>query len=122
NLRQNIDDAFMRRIHVIVEFPFPEAAARFRILTSLFPDGLERPVDDELMLLTERFKLAGGSLKNVVLDAAFRALTAKNGGPPAITSRHLAAGVAREYQKLGRPITRSEFGDDLFDFVEEDIL
>jgi ATPase family associated with various cellular activities (AAA) len=127
NLRQNIDEAFMRRIHVIVEFPFPEAAARFRILTSLFPAGLERPADDELMLLTERFKLAGGSLKNIVLDAAFRALTAKNGtakngGPPAITSRHLAAGVAREYQKLGRPITRSEFGDDFFDFVDEDIL
>jgi hypothetical protein len=122
NLRQNIDDAFMRRIHVICEFPFPAADARFRILTGLFPPGLQRPSDDELMLLTERFKLAGGSLKNVVLDAAFRALTGKNGGPLAITSRHLAAGVAREYQKLGRPITRSEFGDDFFNFVDEDIL
>lgn len=122
NLRQNIDDAFMRRIHVICEFPFPAADARFRILTGLFPAGLQRPTDDELMLLTERFKLAGGSLKNIVLDAAFRALTEKNGGPPAITSRHLASGVAREYQKLGRPITRSEFGDDFFNFVDEDIL
>jgi SpoVK/Ycf46/Vps4 family AAA+-type ATPase len=122
NLRQNIDDAFMRRIHVIVEFPFPAADARFRILTGLFPPGLPRPADDELMLLTDRFKLAGGSLKNIVLDAAFRALTEKNGGPPTITSRHLAAGVAREYQKLGKPITRSEFGDDYFNFVDEDIL
>jgi AAA+ superfamily predicted ATPase len=122
NLRQNIDDAFLRRIHVIVEFPFPDTEARFRILSSLFPTGLNRPSDEELMVLAEQFKLAGGSLKNVVLDAAFRALNDGNGGPPAITARHLATAVAREYQKLGKPITRREFGEEFFQFVEQDIL
>ena len=122
NLRQNIDDAFLRRIHVVVEFPFPDTDARFRILSGLFPAGLKRPGDDELMVLTEQFKLAGGSLKNVVLDAAFRALSDGNGGPPAVTARHLATAIAREYQKLGRPITRSEFGEEFFQFIEEEIL
>lgn len=120
NLRQNIDEAFMRRIHVIVEFPFPEASARLRILRGLFPKGLGHPVDDELQSISDRFKLSGGSLKNIVLDAAFRALS-ENGHQqqPDLSLRHIVLGTAREYQKLGKPITRSEFGDDFFKWVEE---
>jgi SpoVK/Ycf46/Vps4 family AAA+-type ATPase len=122
NLRQNIDEAFMRRIHVIVEFPFPEAEARFRILGGLFPAGVNHPQVDELRPLTDRFKLSGGSFKNIVLDAAFRALAESNNGKPTLTERRLIAGVAREYQKLGKPITRSEFGEEYFGWIEEDIL
>jgi hypothetical protein len=36
--------------------------------------------------------------------------------------RHLAASIARECQKLGRPITRGEFGEDLYAWLERDIL
>ena len=122
NLRQNIDDAFLRRIHVIVEFPFPEACARFRILQGLFPPSLGHPDESELQLLSDRFKLAGGRLKNVVLDAAFRALSENGRHDPMVTLRHLVSGAAREYQKLGRPITKSEFGEDFFHWVEKDIL
>lgn len=122
NLRQNIDEAFLRRIHVIVEFPFPEATARFRILLGLFPESLQYPEESELQLLSDRFKLAGGSLKNIVLDAAFRGLSANGTHQPVLTLRQLVAGAAREYQKLGKPITRSEFGEDFFRWVEEDIL
>ncbi len=122
NLRQNIDEAFLRRIHVIVEFPFPEASARLRILLGLFPQSLQSPAESELQLVSDRFKLAGGSLKNIVLDAAFRALSENGHHQPTVTLRHLVAGAAREYQKLGRPITRSEFGEDFFKWVEEDIL
>ncbi len=122
NLRQNIDEAFMRRIHVVVEFPFPEANARFHILTGLFPVGVMRPAAPELRLLSDRFKLAGGSLKNIVLDGAFRALSENGRHQPTLTLRHLVNGAAREYQKLGKPITRSEFGEDFFQWVEQDIL
>ena len=31
NLRKNMDEAFVRRLHVIVEFPVPGAADRLRI-------------------------------------------------------------------------------------------
>jgi hypothetical protein len=57
-----------------------------------------------------------------VLDAAFRALSENGRHHPALTLRHLVSGTAREYQKLGKPITRSEFGEDFFKWVEEDIL
>jgi AAA+ superfamily predicted ATPase len=122
NLQQNIDEAFQRRIHVIVDFPFPDADARCRIWTGLFPAGLDRPPEDEIRALAERFSLAGGSLKNIVIDAAFRALAASGHGTPAITVRHLVASTAREYQKLGKPITKGEFGETFYAWVEEDIL
>jgi SpoVK/Ycf46/Vps4 family AAA+-type ATPase len=122
NLRQNIDDAFMRRIHVTVEFPFPDAEARFRILVGMFPAGIQRPQDAELRVLADRFKLTGGSFKNIVLDAAFRAMADADDGPPTITLRHLIATTAREYQKLGKPITKGEFGAPFYAWVEEDIL
>jgi SpoVK/Ycf46/Vps4 family AAA+-type ATPase len=121
NLRQNIDEAFTRRIAVIVEFPFPDAAARLQILSGLFPDGVERPDDDALAPLAERFRLAGGSARNVVLDAAFRAV-AERPEAPAIGLRHLVVAIAREYQKLGKPITRGEFGEDFYTLLDEDVL
>ncbi|HYH84226.1 MAG TPA: AAA family ATPase [Pyrinomonadaceae bacterium] len=122
NLRQNIDEAFMRRIHVLVEFPFPEADARTRIWLGMFPPGVRRPPDEEIARLAERFSLPGGGVSNVVVEAAFRALYEAGGGEPEITVRHLVLGVAREYQKTGKPITQSEFGDTFFRWVEEDIL
>lgn len=123
NLRQNIDEAFLRRIQVLVDFPAPDAGARLRILRGLFPDGVDRPDDAGLRLLADRFQLPGGSLKNIVLDATFRALSEGAGsGRPAITLRHLALSTAREYQKLGRPITRSEFGEELYAWLDETIL
>jgi ATP-dependent 26S proteasome regulatory subunit len=122
NLRQNIDEAFMRRIHVVVEFPFPDAPARSRILAALFPPTVGRPSAEELAVLAERFPLPGGSLKNVVLDAVFRSLAERTDATPTITVRHLVLAIAREYQKAGKPITRGEFGTDFHRWVETEIL
>jgi SpoVK/Ycf46/Vps4 family AAA+-type ATPase len=122
NLRQNIDEAFLRRIHVIVEFPAPDSAARLRILQGLFPPGIKRPGDAELSIVAEQFRISGGSLKNIVLDAAFRAFDEAGSGAPSIELRHLIVATGREYQKLGRPMTRSEFGDDLYPYLEQYVL
>src|SRR5262249_49506078 len=77
---------------------------------------------DELAMLAERFPLAGGGLKNVVLDATFRAIAEGREGSPVVGVRHLIAAIAREYQKAGKPITKGEFGTDFHRWVEEDIL
>ena len=121
NLRQNIDPAFLRRIQVIVEFPAPDAEARLKIWEGMFPVGLGRPSAEELRPLAQRFRLSGGSIKNVVLDAAFRAVSENGCSTPAVTRRHLTLGVAREYQKLGRAMTRSEFGEDLYGWVRDEL-
>jgi AAA+ superfamily predicted ATPase len=121
NLRQNIDTAFLRRLHAIVDFPPPDAHARLRIWRGMFPAEIGAPGDDELARLAERFPLSGGSIKNVVLDATFRALRA-DPAATAVSLRHLAVSVGREYQKLGLPITPGGFGAPFYDWFGEELL
>ncbi len=123
NFQQNIDDAFLRRIQMVVPFPFPTADERYLIWKGLFPVGVKSPPDEALALLSEQFELSGGSLKNIVVDAAYRALAAaKDGKTPKITVRHLVAAIAREHQKQGKPITRGQFGEQYYRWIEVDIL
>jgi len=118
NLRKNIDDAFLRRIQVIIEFPAPDAALRLQIWQRLLPARSEI-LDGELREVADRFNFTGGSIRNVSVDAAFRALSS---GRRAVTLRDLVASAAREYQKLGRPITQGDFGDVFYRWVLSDIL
>ena len=125
NLRQNIDEAFLRRIHRIVEFPFPDEHARKSIWIGMFPAGLGRPSDDDLGDLAKRFALPGGSIRNIVLDATFLALTADStnaGGATQVRVEHLVRATAREYQKLGKPLNKGEFGEEYYEWIEDKIL
>ncbi len=106
NLRQNMDEAFVRRIQVIVEFPFPDEEHRRRIWEVTFPQ--EAPIGDEVDfgVLAREIKLAGGNIKNIALTAAFYA--AEESG--VVMMVHLVRAVRREYQKLGRPWNEIEWG------------
>lgn len=120
NLRQNIDDAFLRRIAALVEFPHPDAESRAAIWKKLTPSIEHRDFDDQqLARLAPRFELSGGNIRNIVLDAMFRACSSEQN---TLTLRHLAGGIGREYQKLGRPITSSEFGETFYNWIVQDLL
>ncbi|NJM48774.1 MAG: ATP-binding protein [Alkalinema sp. RU_4_3] len=97
NLRQNMDDAFVRRIQVIVEFPFPDQAFRQQIWRVMFPPELPLGAID-FDWLAQEIKLPGGNIKNIALAAAF--LAANDG--QVVTMGHLSQAAQREYQKLGR--------------------
>ena len=122
NFRQNMDPAFLRRIQVSVDFARPSAEARFQILCGMFPEGIQRPADGELRALAQQFALSGGNIKNAVLDAAFRAIGEGGEDGPQITIRHLVLGIAREEQKMGRALTKGDFGKVYYPMVESDIL
>jgi SpoVK/Ycf46/Vps4 family AAA+-type ATPase len=125
NLRQNIDAAFLRRIHLIVDFPFPDEGLRAQIYRQIFPETIARPEDGVLDRLAKNFRLTGGSIKNSVVDATFRALSAERydeEGRPQVTESDLVLATVREYQKLGRPITPEEFRDDYYTWAVESLL
>lgn len=98
NLRQHLDEAFVRRMHFIVEFPFPDEEYRRRIWEVAFPREAPLAADVDYGLLAREVKLAGGNIKNIALAAAFYA--AEDGR--VIRLPHLIHAVRREYQKLGR--------------------
>jgi hypothetical protein len=98
NLGGHIDDAFLRRMHFIVEFPFPDQEYRRQIWKVVFPH--EAPLADEVDFdaLAREIKLAGGNIKNIALAAAFYAA----GNGQIIQMPHLWQAARREHQKLGR--------------------
>ncbi len=105
NLRANLDDAFTRRLQFIINFPFPDEKYRLKIWQVLMPPDMPRADDLDLRLMANRFKLAGGSIRNILVSAAF--LAASNGGK--VEMPHLLHGARRELQKMGKLLTESDF-------------
>jgi SpoVK/Ycf46/Vps4 family AAA+-type ATPase len=106
NLRKNMDEAFIRRMHGAIEFPMPEELDRLEIWRRTFP--VEAPLADDvdLQFLAKKFKLSGGNIKNIVLEAAFFAADAGT----AINMSHLVRALRREHQKIGKLMHESDFG------------
>ncbi|UCC16079.1 MAG: ATP-binding protein, partial [Dehalococcoidales bacterium] len=107
NLRNNIDDAFSRRMHFTLEFPIPDESDRNRIWNSIFPP--EAPLDDNLdfVFIARQFRITGGNIKNIALGAAF--LAAQNGN--IINMNNVIRAIKREYQKMGKLCTEDEFAE-----------
>jgi hypothetical protein len=105
NFRRNIDDAFVRRLDFLIDFPFPEAEDRRRIWRLVLPPAAPLAGDVDFDFLAERFKLSGGAIRNCSLAAAFRA--ADEGSH--IEMRHLVRAVAQEYSKQGRLTLETDF-------------
>jgi hypothetical protein len=100
NLRQNLDESFVRRLTFTVHFPFPDEADRRRIWTGIWPSAVPLGSDVDLDVLAARFKLSGGNIRNVALHAAY--LAASDG--ETVEMPHLLRAVRREYQKLGKAL------------------
>src|SRR5262249_20268609 len=98
NLRANLDEAFARRMHFVVEFPFPDEEYRYHIWKGIFPPQAPLAADVDFATLARSFKLSGGNIKNIVLAAAF--LAAEEGQP--IGMQYLLRSVRREFQKVGQ--------------------
>jgi SpoVK/Ycf46/Vps4 family AAA+-type ATPase len=105
NFRKNMDEAFVRRMHFMVDFPFPDDADRKRIWETIWPEETPRRADVDFDHVARRFEIAGGNIKNIALAAAF--LAADNGG--AVNMQHVLHATRREYQKMGKVVSRGEF-------------
>jgi SpoVK/Ycf46/Vps4 family AAA+-type ATPase len=107
NLRKNMDDAFVRRMHFTVEFPFPSEPYRRRIWEKIWPEDTPRSPELDLDFVARRFEMAGGNIRNVALAAAF--LAADDGR--VVDMAHLVRATQREYQKMGKVVVEGEFGE-----------
>jgi SpoVK/Ycf46/Vps4 family AAA+-type ATPase len=118
NLQRNLDDAFVRRMQDIVEFPFPDETLRERIWRTHFP--AEAPLGDDIdfEFLGKQFKLPGGHIKNIVLYAAF--LAARE-APSVIRMEHLIQATNAEFQKQGKMSVKSDFGR-YYDLVRKELV
>lgn len=107
NLKKNMDNAFLRRMHFTMEFPFPDANHRERIWQNIFPEQIPLGDDIAFDFLARNFKFSGGNIKNTALAAAFYAA----GDGHVVTMEHLIHATKREFQKMGKLCLKEDFGD-----------
>ena len=102
NLKNSIDQAFLRRIRFIVQFPFPDANQRAEIWRRVFPAQTPKEGLDEVKLA--KLSVAGGNIRNIALNAAFIAAQAKE----SVRMEHILQAAKNEYAKMERPLTDTE--------------
>lgn len=105
NLRSNLDEAFTRRLQFALDVPFPRENYCLQIWQTLFPPDLPHQDDLDFEFLARKFKLAGGSIRNIIVGAAYLA-AAEDGG---ISMEHLLHSTRRELQKMGRLVSETDF-------------
>ncbi|HBB31401.1 MAG TPA: ATPase [Cyanobacteria bacterium UBA8803] len=102
NLKTSIDQAFLRRIRFIVQFPFPDANQRTEIWQHIFPQ--QTPTQGLDYKKLAKLNVAGGNIRNIALNAAFLAADADE----SVQMKHLLQAAKSEYVKLERPLTDVE--------------
>lgn len=105
NYEQNVDDAFLRRLDVTVDFPRPGPDLRRRIWESVFPEAT--PVGDLDYDFLASFDVTGGNVENVAETAAF--LAADDDGE--VRMEHVVPAVRLELEKIGKLVDTTDFGD-----------
>jgi hypothetical protein len=109
NLRQNLDNAFLRRLAFTVVFPFPDESDRRRIWEGIWPKQIPLAPDVDASWLAARYLLSGGNIRNVAVAAAFRAAA----GPGMVTLEHVIEAVRGEFLKMGKVLTPAELAPPL---------
>ncbi|MGG6297723.1 ATP-binding protein [Leptolyngbya sp. AN02str] len=110
NLQSNMDDAFVRRLRFIVEFPMPGVEERRRIWQQIWPASLPLDKDVNLDFLAENLDIAGAVIRNIALQAAYLAAAANK----QVSMAQVIPAVRLEYQKMGKILMRDdlkEYGD-----------
>src|SRR5262249_24241499 len=99
NRKKDLDEAFLRRLRFVLDFPVPGAAERLRIWRGVIPPGVDASELD-LPFLAQRFPLAGGHIRGIVFNACLQSAGA--GAPRVLNMPAVIRAVQREYEKLER--------------------
>jgi hypothetical protein len=113
NRKKDLDEAFLRRLRYIIDFPLPGIEQRKSIWQQVIPktvDGSEVNMD----FLAKQFQLTGGHIRSIVFNACLQgadgsyAPTGEFKGK--LTIEQVIAAVKREYDKLNRSVSLEYFG------------
>jgi SpoVK/Ycf46/Vps4 family AAA+-type ATPase len=111
NMKSALDEAFLRRLRFVVNFPFPGAEDRRRLWEKVFlQQNLARnlpapPLDGLDYERLARLNLTGGHIHSVALNACFMAADLNSS-----VSMPLVLQAARaEFMKLDRPVNEADF-------------
>lgn len=107
NRKKDLDEAFLRRLRFLVEFPLPSETERLAIWRRAIPPRVNAD-DLDFAFLARRFTLAGGHIRSIVFQACLQ--SAAQGAARRLDMPVVVQAVRRELDKLGRTISLDQFG------------
>ena len=99
NLKNNIDQAFLRRFNQIIHFPAPNAEERLMIWKKMLPSSMPLHEATDVHFLAQKYEITGAAIVSVIHYAALQALKRKD---KTILQSDLVDGIRREYHKEER--------------------
>ncbi len=103
NQRHAIDQAFLRRLRFMVNFPFPSQAERKVLWQKVFPE--RAPVQDLDVDQLATLAASGGMIRNIALNAAYTAA----GNNSVVTTELVLSLAYLEFVKHELPVNEHDF-------------
>lgn len=113
NRKKDLDEAFLRRLRYIIDFPLPGIDERIKIWRQVIPEGIDtRDIDFEF--LARQFPFSGGHISSSVFNACLQSaggVKPRRGGfKGRLEMEPIIIAVKREYDKLNQFVNRDQFG------------
>ncbi|WP_260607570.1 ATP-binding protein [Chitinophaga polysaccharea] len=99
NMKNNIDDAFIRRFNAIIQFQVPGERERAAIWQKTFPPNVSFQDDEDIPGKVKKYEITGGNIINVVQYACLKALERKTAK---VSLDDVVNGIRKEMNKEGR--------------------
>ncbi|MCB9292316.1 MAG: ATP-binding protein [Lewinellaceae bacterium] len=99
NLKQNIDEAFLRRFQSIIHFPLPRPGERLLLWQKALPDPVSFGKEVDLQAIASQYELSGADIMNIMHYCCLEAMAR---GGATLSQASLKEGIQRELRKLGK--------------------
>jgi SpoVK/Ycf46/Vps4 family AAA+-type ATPase len=104
NMKNNIDDAFIRRFNALIKFPLPSEGDRAAIWKKSFPHHIRFSNNIDVPEAVKKYELTGGNIINIVQYSCLKALEKQQ---TEIYLDDVLNGIKREMHKEGKPFNKA---------------
>lgn len=109
NRQSDLDQAFVRRIRHIIDFPMPDEEQRVEIWKQVIPAEVAKTSVIDIGFLARQFPLSGGNIRSIVFNACLQSAYSGN-GKKELMMKDILIAVKREYDKMNRSMTFDQLG------------
>ena len=109
NRKRDLDEAFMRRIRYIIDFPVPDEIQRVDIWKQLIPRDVAANSKIDIAFLARQFPLSGGHIRSIVFNACLQSAQGKS-EKKELYMKDVLIAVKREYDKMNRSMSLDQMG------------
>lgn len=99
NLKDNLDQAFLRRFQQVLHFPLPDSRLRYTLWQRMLPPEWLVGHDADFLHEVAEVELSGGTMVNVIQHCAIRLHGMEK---PQLTLQILKDGIRKEEEKEGK--------------------